>query len=551
MRRPSKATELPDVVRGEWVAGWRPGPFRIKEPAPFRPWVAVVVDAATGWLFGVETLDEGSGPAEAAGAIVKVVKAQRSQTAPAFAQALRVDDPELAAALRGRLGRGVTVRVGPTPEIDPVIRAMGRALGPGDGRQSYLENGRVTPEAVRRFFEAAAAVYRLAPWRIALSDNQVLRLDAPSFGMAGACLSIIGGLGESHGVLVFESVDDFEEMARVGTEEEILERGAGVPIRSINFEARKNLPPGLASEAKRHGWTVAGPRAYPWLLYLDAHGLARPLAERDYEWATAVLEALAGFLGAYSAVFGEEPQSPVSWTALIDRLPGTPSVTLTAPHPEADWNWFDGSPLDAEYWDEADALANEFVADQVRGGRSAEWLRGAQAVLDDLFGYKIDASGEPPLGWTAVQVDGYLLEYFPQMSGISMEEAERVPEYLDAFFAWLGETGREDRAVARELRGRITRRRHAFVQLASGPAVAGSPRNLAQVVRKRGIDPSDEAALAAVIEEWTARLETERMPGPAVTGKRWQWTPGTPPPDPASLCPCGSGVRYRKCCMPR
>jgi hypothetical protein len=499
----------------------------------------------------VETLDQGSGPAEAAGAIVKVVKAERPKTEPAFVHALRVDDPQLAVVLRGRLGPGVTVRVEPTPEIDAVVRAMGRAIGPGDNRQSYLDNGRVTPEAVGRFFEAAAAVYRLAPWRIAQSDNQVLGLDAPSFGMEGACLSIIGGLGESHGVLVFESVDDFAEMARVGTEEEIRDRGAGMPILSINFEARKNLPPGLASEAKRHGWPVAGPRAYPWLLSLDAQGLARPLAERDYAWATAVLDALTGFLGVHGAVFEDEPETPVSWTVLIDRLPGTPSVTLTAPHPEADWDWLDGSPLDAEYWDEADALANQFVADQVRGGRSAEWLRGAQAVMDDLFGFKIDTSREPPLGWTTAQVDEYLLEYFPQMSGIPTEEAESVPEYLDAFFAWLGETGRENRAVARELRRRITRRRHAFVQLASGPAVAGSPRNLAQVVRKSGIDPSDEAALAAVVEEWTARLETERIPAPPVTGKRWQWTPGTPPPDPGAPCPCESGARYRKCCMPR
>ena len=536
---------------GEWVAGWRPGPFRIKEPRPYQPWVAVVVDATSGWLFGVETLDQGAGPAEAAGAIVKVVKTQRPKTEPAFVETLRVDDAELAAVLRGHLGPGVAVRVGPTPEIDAVVRATGRAIGPGDDRQSYLENGRVTPEAVGRFFEAAAAVYRLAPWRIAQSDNQVLRLDAPTFGMEGACLSIIGGLGESHGVLVFESVDDFTEMAHVGTEEEIRAQGAGVPILSINFEARKNLPRGLASEAKRHGWPVAGPQAYPWLLSLDAHGHARALAERDYACATAVLDALAGFFGAHGAVFQDEPQTPVSRTVSIDRLPGKPSVTLTAPHPEADWNWLDGSPLDAEYWDEADALGNHFVADQVRGGRSAEWLRGAQAVIDDLFGYKIDTAGEPPLGWTAAQVDEYLLEYFPQMSGIPTEEAETTPEYLDAFFAWLGETGGEDPAVARELRSRIARRRHAFLQLASGPAAAGSPRSLAQVIRKRGIDPSDETAMAAVVEEWAARLEKEPIPGPAATGKRWQWTPGTPLPAPAAPCPCGSGVRYRKCCMPR
>ena len=43
-----------------------------------------------------------------------------------------------------------------------------------------------------------------------------------------------------------------------------------------------------------------------------------------------------------------------------------------------------------------------------------------------------------------------------------------------------------------------------------------------------------------------------RLPGePGPHGKAWVCTPDQPPPDPRGPCPCGSGKRYRKCCMPR
>ena len=540
-----------EQVSREWIAGSRPAPFQVMEPTPFRPLVAVVMDATSGLLLAVEALDQGSGPPEAAGAIVKVVQFHSRTSDPGdFSGTLRVDDPELAGALRSRLGSGVTVRVGPTPEIDAVIRDMARRIEPGDDRHHDLEDGRAAPEAGETFFEAAAAVYRLTPWEIVQSDTQVLRLDAPPFGVEGACVSIIGGLGENYGVLIFDSVDDFSDVALAGGSGTPRDQGPSVPILSINFGGRKELPRGLARDVKRYAWPVAGPRAYPWILAVDADGQSRPLTGADYLYATAVLEALAVFFREHAAVFEDEPESPIMRTVVVDSLPGAPSVTLTAPHPDANWDWLGGGPLEAARWDEADDLSDRFVADQVRSGRSAEWLRSAQAVVDDLFRFRIETADEEPLGWTAKQVEEYLLEYFPFLGAIPIEDTEGVPEYLDAFFAWLGDTGGESPAAAREIRERIARKRPAFLERALDPA-PGSPRLLGQEIRKSGIDPSDEAALAAFISEWAARQEKEVALPPPRRTRRWEWTPGSPAPDPDAPCPCGSGVRYRKCCMPR
>jgi SEC-C motif len=323
-----------------------------------------------------------------------------------------------------------------------------------------------------------------------------------------------------------------------------------VAVLSINFGGRKELPRGRARETKRHAWPVAGPRAYPWILAVAVDGLSRPVTERDYAYATALLEALAVFLREHAVVFEEEPAIPITRTVVLDGLPDAPSVTLSAPHPDMYWDWLDGDPVRAARWDEAGDLADRFVADQVRHGRSGEWLRSAQALVEDLCRFKIDTADEASVGWTAKQVEEYLLDYFPSLAVVPPEDVERVPEQLEAFFGWLADEGYESLPTVRDIRARITRKRSAFLERARHPAPA-SPRSLGLEIRKSGIDASDEAALADFISKWSADVEATSATPPARTSKRWRWTPASPAPDPAAPCPCGSGIRYRKCCMPR
>jgi len=508
------------------------------------------MDAMSRWLFGIEALPHDSGSDDGAEAIVKVMhSSSTARESAGMPRTLRVEDPELAEALRSRLGLEVTIRVAPTPELNAVLGSLARHLERGGDRHRDLEAGRVAPETIRRFFEAAAAVYRLSPWRT-VDESQVLRLDAPAFGVANACLSVIGGLDEHYGVLIFESVDDFSDAAMTEAEGVAGEQSARVPVLSVNFGGRKELPRALAREVKRHAWPVAGPCAYPWILAVDVDGLSRPITERDFAYATALLEALAVFLHEHAGVFEEEPASPIGRTVVLDGLPDAPSVTLTAPHPDADWDWLEGDPVQAARWAEADDLADRFVADQVRNGRSGEWLRSAQALVEDLFSFKIDTAAEASVGWTAKQVEEFLLDYLPSLAVIPPEDVEGVPEQLDAFFNWLADEGYESPPTVRDIRERIARKRSVFLERARHPT-PGSPRSLGLEIRKSGIDTSDEEALAAFIRKWSADLEMASAAPPARTSKRWTWTPGSPAPDPAAPCPCGSGVRYRKCCMPR
>ena len=116
-----------EEARSEWIAGVRPGAFHILEPTPFRPQVALVMDAMSRWLFGIEALSQGSGLDDGAEAIVKLVhSSSTARESTGLPRTLRVENPELAEALRSRVGSEVTIRVAPTPELDVVMRSMAR-----------------------------------------------------------------------------------------------------------------------------------------------------------------------------------------------------------------------------------------------------------------------------------------------------------------------------------------------------------------------------------------------------------------------------------------
>ena len=72
---------------------------------------------------------------------------------------------------------------------------------------------------------------------------------------------------------------------------------------------------------------------------------------------------------------------------------------------------------------------------------------------------------------------------------------------------------------------------------------------------REGVDPTDSRAVDAFMADFNLRVEKDpSLPLPEDLpdrGKAWAWTPDQPPPDPQGPCPCGSGKRYRKCCMPR
>src|SRR5262249_49729302 len=127
---------------------------------------------------------------------------------PRRPERVRVGDEALAAEVRAAV-RGLEVVVAPTPELRAIMDLIAERMSPEEAKASYLEGGRVSADAVARLFRAAEGLWRIAPWKVA-HDAQIVRIDAPQLEVHGACLSIIGNLGESLGLILFPSLEGFD-----------------------------------------------------------------------------------------------------------------------------------------------------------------------------------------------------------------------------------------------------------------------------------------------------------------------------------------------------
>jgi hypothetical protein len=121
-----------------------------------------------------------------------------------------------------------------------------------DEEPSYLDGGRIPEDAVAELFRAAEYLYRIAPWRVA-TDDQVVRIDIPDLGIEGACLSIIGALGESLGFLLFPSFGAYAAFREVA-EDPPTPKGPidfGTAWLALNFERGADLPAAMVGRWRR------------------------------------------------------------------------------------------------------------------------------------------------------------------------------------------------------------------------------------------------------------------------------------------------------------
>jgi hypothetical protein len=304
------------------------------EGEPYRPDVVLLLDPASGLLMDVNVFKrEDSAEVIAAWIAQRVERLPRGPGRPR----LRIDDDELGSLLPQRLAPGWDVVVAPTPEASAALASLAAYLTASPGAGGHFSDG-ATPEAVGRFFEAAARLFRAAPWRAA-SDSQILALDAPAFGYEHACLCIIGALGESLGVLVYRSIEEYLSLVRMTIRSEAI-TGPGVVTFAVNFDRSSGVPQRLRQEAKRRGWRVER-GGFPTVAHIDPDAVLRPLGDRDYAFAAAMLEALLRFTAEHGGVFaGDGPATPVQ-VRYEDEVGA--AVVITAPHPRATWAWGDSA----------------------------------------------------------------------------------------------------------------------------------------------------------------------------------------------------------------
>ena len=302
-------------VGSEWVGGLLSPPFFITDrEEPYRPGLVVWMDVRDGVVVGHDVV----GPENTENAVGRALRAAMARPlvgSPRRPDRVRVADASLAAEIHAVLSDDTPVAVAPTPELDAMLHVMRDSMSRdgGDIDPSYLEEGRIPPAVVNDLFRSAEILYRLAPWKVA-TDDQVFRMDIPALGVEGACVSIIGNLGESLGLLLFPSLVGYEAFGRAA--EAPIPRAGPIDLGSdwlaLGFERGADLPDGMRREVAQHGWPVPDANAYPRVERFERDGASRPLVERDVKIAAACASALAAFFAKHRDVFEADEFEPIS-----------------------------------------------------------------------------------------------------------------------------------------------------------------------------------------------------------------------------------------------
>jgi len=248
---------------------------------------------------------------------------------------IRVSDAAAAESLREAAG-DIPVVVGPVPELDVFFGVFNDQSKKGS-QLSYLNGGTISAEVVADFFSAASDLYRAAPWRHA-RVNQYMLMDIPALRIERASLSLTANSAmQGLGMLVFPSREHFRSFydqsgERTRTTADHIAAQAlvrEVSMRSLAFDARKDVAPLMAREIEEHQWPVAGPDAHPILLTADADLFVIPATERDYRIVTAGARAAAAFVERHRRLFKHASSDPVR-ESFTDSAEGT--VRITGPH---------------------------------------------------------------------------------------------------------------------------------------------------------------------------------------------------------------------------
>ncbi len=280
----------------EWIAGCMLSPTEVPghDGILFRPHVLMWA-MSDGRMLGATLLDPAVSSSEQIVDHFYDVTENPEIGQPHIPSRIRVNSQDLVKTLSDALDESIEVVCGPTPELDAFIEGMAghlneMSMGPSD--MSYLD-GDVTPAVVGSFFEAAAKLYKAAPWKHFPDDEDVLMIDIPAYNVSDAVVSVIGQLDESLGFIVFPDVDAFEMFQEAASYMGEGEEPQLPPHMAVDFDKSENFGADVRQEIADHKWVVANEAAYPNVLCVDENLSLRERTPQDFAFAECLCLAIA------------------------------------------------------------------------------------------------------------------------------------------------------------------------------------------------------------------------------------------------------------------
>jgi hypothetical protein len=551
----------PDSRRAPMWQPGRPVPHREVFPYDFTPSVAC---AGETWLIDDAACIDACGPTQevvlachdAEGQVVEVAGKLGDRRGRAAEKAGRSlwDAIRADAELLGRLverseevrAAGPFIMAAAYEQARQETRAELRRSLPLDARGGYLQGGAVSVALLRRLYSTATRLYRD---RVRLADSLP---DWIHVEVRGALARVVW--------IAFVLDPCFLSLFDVPDEDRVPLLELAVDTRALTTLAHRRQRCAL-------GLPLIAGRYVP----LISHGKEEdgPASADDTRLCVAIVEALLGAAPALHDDPVEDDAEPRTLDRRVELDTGTVDVRFTFAHPDAprvepeelapegtveekDAAATDAKPEEED--DDHDDLeadpagpAREAYTDElVDQGATDEELTLVRLLLRELGLFAEEHDDREP--WFSQScIERFLTDRLPREIYLTEAQIEETPKVFDRFAGWLEEMGHIE---AKPLRLTIDRAAPVFRKRARDPRLFSTTKALQVDLGAAGISPQDEAAVSAFLD---ARKAAPKDAAPAVarSATRWQPAPGEKAPAPTDPCGCGSGRRYKKCCMAR
>ncbi len=294
-QQPSNVSVLPNAARqsagkGRWSGGVVKIPAYVSDDKQaYRPLGILWLDA-DGVIVATDICQPQSDLQQVALATLQQALHSPMTGKPQRPKHITINDRDLADFLESRVP-GITIEYGDTPMLDQAVNSIHSMLPPGDASNTYLSTG-LSAEHISSFFDAAAALYRSAPWERVPHDACLLSVTIETLGLRDAVLSVIGQMGESFGIILYDSIQHY---CQYHIASDRMCRGLDCdtpPHAALNFDEGAEVSAEIRKEVAEHGWQVVNTSSYPVLFTPDTDNVLRPLAAEDIVLFEALSRAL-------------------------------------------------------------------------------------------------------------------------------------------------------------------------------------------------------------------------------------------------------------------
>jgi tetratricopeptide (TPR) repeat protein len=280
-----------------WQADFRQMPNWLRIGGkPVRPWVVLVTSRSNDLVLAHEMAEEMPSPALLWDTLVQAMQhpAAGEPHRPTELQ-VRADEPW--EALRPHLdeiGVGMTV-VEELDQMEVVFQGMCEQVC-GKPRPGLLDMPGVTPAQVASFYQAAASFFRQAPWK-KVGYEAAIKVECDRFESGPWYAVLMGQSGMTQGLALYEDLGALRRMwARERADEDNARQSVAT---TVTFEEEWDIPVADLEAARRHGWEVARPDAYPEVFHMERGLSLRPPLAWELELVEGCLRAIPDFVSRH------------------------------------------------------------------------------------------------------------------------------------------------------------------------------------------------------------------------------------------------------------